>query len=151
MYLGLFILQSSKKRQHNAVKVITRFSAQHIQLLSILSTHGHLFTDHHILTKYVESTPEMVFLQLISLRDRITSSHYRAYVMVSIAPPRYISLCQMSSVSLDSWGYPLFYFLHMFDSCRTREVSYLMTCICKVFYVGKTIYCSWNGKLTMVG
>lgn len=59
-----------KPKQPNTVKIITKFR-------TILSNHWHLLTDHHILNKYVRATPELVFQRATSLRNGLTSSHYK--------------------------------------------------------------------------
>lgn len=59
----------------STVKIITKFSTHRGQLRSVLSEHWHLLTDHHILGKYVKSTPEMVFRRATtSLRDKLTAT-----------------------------------------------------------------------------
>lgn len=60
---------SPKPPQLDTVKLVTKFSAQHQQLRSVISPHWHLLTEHHIIKKYIKDTAELVFRRATSLRD----------------------------------------------------------------------------------
>lgn len=64
-------------KQPETVKIVSKFSARHNQLWNLLSDHWHLLTDHHVLGKNVRPISELGFRRETSLRDRLTSSHYR--------------------------------------------------------------------------
>lgn len=123
----------------------TTYSAHHNVLRNILSNNWHYLTEHHILGKHVRSTPEVVFRRACSLRDQLTSSHYTSVKSPRIGPkgtfrcgdcPRCPWVCEGKRFILPN-GEPLV--PRTFADCSTRGVVYLMLCICKAFYVGKTI------------
>lgn len=147
-------------KQPETVKMITKFSAHHNQLRSLLSDHWHLLTDHHILRKYVRPTPELVFCRATSVGDRLTGSHkgHRSTFRCG-----HFTRCpgvQEGTTFLLPNGEHFSSFTHV--NCGTKGVIYLMVCTCDAFNVGKTIrelqkrigdhlYYSSNGKLTTVG
>lgn len=99
---------------------------------------------------------------------RATSSHYRASPQVVEGPrsTHCCGHCPRCPWILEGTTYTLpngeVFSPPQHSNCGTRGVVYLMVCVCKVLYVGKTIkelrqrlgdhlYYSTNGKLTMVG
>lgn len=155
-------------KQSETIKMVTKFSAHHNQLCNLLSDHWHLLKGHHILGKYVKPNPELVFRRATSLRDRLTSSHYRVVLCWPIGPRGTFPCGHCSHCP---WAQEGTTFIlpngELFSSpthanCGTREVEYLMVCTCNAFFEGKTIrelrqiigdhlsYSS-NGQLTTIG
>lgn len=87
-----------KPKLSDTVKIMTKFSAHHSHLRTVLSDHWHLLTDHHTLNKYIKTTPELVLHKAISLQDRLTSSHYTT----STRSQWYLQVWAMPTVPLDS-------------------------------------------------
>lgn len=58
----------NRKEDSITVKLITRCSTQHGHLRSLLRKHWHLLSEDHILSRYVRSTPKIVFRRAASLR-----------------------------------------------------------------------------------
>lgn len=133
-----------------------------------MGKHWHLLTNRHVLNRQVRSTPELMFRRASSLRDRLTSSHYRTFPSPVIGP---CGTCQCGQCPHCPWvlegnKYRLpngkMLAPRTSSHCGTKGVIYLMFCKCNAFYVGKTIhefrqrigdhlYYSGNGKLTTVG
>lgn len=150
------------------VRFITTYSAHHNLLRNILTKNWHLLAEHHTLAKYIRPTPEVVFRRARSLRDQLTSSHYTPTRPLRSGPN---GTFKCRDCPWCPWVHEGRHFVLpngetltpcTFANCGTKGVIYLMNCVCKAFYVGKTIrefrqrigdhlYDSENGKLTTIG
>lgn len=102
------------------------------------------------LSKNVGSRPELTFRWANSLCDRLVSSHYSA----TFAPrSKSRSIHRCGQFKFCSWvcpgseftppnGEP--FFPRFTVDCSTQGAIYLMSCVCGVFYVGKTAQHFWQ-------
>ncbi|XP_040212985.1 uncharacterized protein LOC120943646 [Rana temporaria] len=127
------------------VRFITRYSSHHIEVRNILNKHWSLLTNDPILSNYIGQRPDITFKRSRSLRDKLTSSHYKTNSNQQ-RPPNGMMRCgrcnfcpwvrEGTTFSLPNGEIftPNFY-----ADCNTQGIIYLMTCSCHAFYVGKTI------------
>lgn len=165
---SLLFNRKKPSSSNDAVRFITTYSAHRNVLQNILSNNWHFLAEHHILGKHVQSAPELVFHRVCSLRDQLTSSHYTFEKPHRIGPKGTFRCgdCPRCPWVREGKWFVLpngeLFVPRTFANCGTRGVVYLMLCICKAFYVGKTIrelrqrigdhfYYSENGKLTTIG
>lgn len=110
---------------------------------------------------HVKTTWELVFQRATSLKDCLTSSHYKP--TVSRSSDKWGTKSKCGQCPHCSWIlHGATYRLPNGELFTSRTTVNCATCDCKAFYVGKTIrelrqfigdhlYCSTNGKLTTIG
>lgn len=158
------LYKTKTNNPQQTVRFITRYSSQHAGVRNILERHLLLLCEDPILTKYVNSKPEITFRRSRSLRDKLTSSHYTNRLS-SHTPANGMTQCGKcpfcpwikvgTSFMLPNGE---LFVPNFHANCDTQGVVYPMTCKCKDFYVGKTtrnfclkikdhIYYSAGGKM----
>lgn len=127
------------------VRFITHYSRNHNKVRNVLVKHWSLLTNDPILSKYINSKPDITYKRSRSLRDKITSSHYTTHQTQHVSSNG-MTRCGKCSFCLwiregstfvlpNGENFPP----NFHTDCSTQGVIYLMTCQCQAFYVGKTI------------
>lgn len=67
-------------KSNPGVRLITKFSGQHHQIRTILEKYWYLLTSDDMVSKHINTSPEITFKRSCSLRDNLVHSHHTSHL-----------------------------------------------------------------------
>lgn len=139
-----FLFKTKPAKDNTITRFITKFNSGHQYIKNILSEYWYILSDNEQIAKFITPYPSTTYRRSTSIRDRLVHSafQYNRLNLVFLLGLFKCGSCNICPWILEGQSFSLpngsKHVLRQHISCETMGITYLLTCICGDYYVGKT-------------